>query len=40
MEDMSRQLEERGLPTYTDLETAVKALGALVYYSKFRSSLE
>jgi acetyltransferase len=40
MEELSRQLEERGLPTYTDLETAVKALGALVYYSKFRSSLE
>jgi len=40
IEEVSRQLEERGVPTYTDQETAVKALGALVRYSRFRSGLE
>jgi acyl-CoA synthetase (NDP forming) len=39
LEEMSRQLEERSLPTYTDLETAVKALGALVQYAEFRRGL-
>ena len=34
--DVSRKLEERGLPTYTDLETAVKALGTLAGYAKFK----
>jgi acetyltransferase len=40
LEEMSRQLEKRGFPTYTDLETAVRALGALSSYSKFRQSLQ
>lgn len=40
MEEMSRQLEARGLPTYVDLETAVKALGIAVGYSRFRESLQ
>jgi acyl-CoA synthetase (NDP forming) len=40
LEEMSRQLEERGFPTYTDLETAVRALGALSSYAKFRESLQ
>jgi acyl-CoA synthetase (NDP forming) len=33
IEDMSRQLEARGLPTYFDLETAIKALGIAARYS-------
>jgi acyl-CoA synthetase (NDP forming) len=40
IEEVSRQLEGLGVPTYTDQETAVKALGALVRYSKFKSGLE
>jgi acetyltransferase len=38
-DEMSRQLEERGLPTYIDLETAVSALGTLVSYSRFKLGL-
>jgi acyl-CoA synthetase (NDP forming) len=34
--DLRQQLEELGLPTYSDPETAVKALGALVRYADFR----
>lgn len=40
VEEVSRQLEELGVPTYTDQETAVRALGALVRYSRFKSGLE
>jgi acetyltransferase len=40
IEDVSRQLEGLGVPTYTDQETAVKALGALARYSRFKSGLE
>jgi acetyltransferase len=40
IEEVSRQLEGLGVPTYTDQETAVKALGALVRYSRFKSGLE
>ena len=40
IEEVSRQLEGLGVPTYIDQETAVKALGALVRYSKFKSGLE
>jgi len=40
MEEMSRQLEARGLATYLDLETAVKSLGAAAYYSGLRSAIE
>jgi len=40
VEEVSRQLEELGIATFTDQETAVKALGALVRYSKFRRDLE
>jgi acyl-CoA synthetase (NDP forming) len=39
LEETSRRLEVRGLPTFTELETAVKALGVLAEYSGFRSSL-
>jgi len=39
IEEAARQLERLGVPTYTDQETAVKALGALVRYSKFKSGL-
>jgi acetyltransferase len=37
LEETSRRLEVRGLPTFTELETAVKALGMLAEYSRFRS---
>jgi acyl-CoA synthetase (NDP forming) len=40
IEEVSRQLEGLGVPTYTDQETAVKALGALVRYSRFKRGLE
>jgi acyl-CoA synthetase (NDP forming) len=40
IEDVSRQLEGLGVPTYTDQETAVKALGALACYSRFKKGLE
>jgi len=40
VEEVSQQLEWLGVPTYTDQETAVKALGALVRYSRFKSGLE
>jgi acyl-CoA synthetase (NDP forming) len=33
MDEMSRQLEMRGLPTYFCLETAVKALGIAAAYA-------
>jgi acyl-CoA synthetase (NDP forming) len=36
IEDISRQLEGLGVPTYVDQETAVKSLGALVWYSEFK----
>jgi acyl-CoA synthetase (NDP forming) len=34
MDEMSRQLETRGLPTYFNLETAVKALGIAAAYAR------
>jgi acyl-CoA synthetase (NDP forming) len=37
--ELRQQLEELGLPTYNDPETAIKALGALVTYANFTSSL-
>jgi acetyltransferase len=37
--ETSHHLEGLGLPTYTELETAIKALGMLADYSKFRSNL-
>jgi acyl-CoA synthetase (NDP forming) len=40
MDEMSRQLEMRGLPTYFYLETAVKALGFAARYSRTKSSRE
>jgi acyl-CoA synthetase (NDP forming) len=40
VEEASRQLEARGLPTYTELEVAVKALAAAAWYSEFRSGLD
>jgi acyl-CoA synthetase (NDP forming) len=39
IEEVSRQLEGLGVPTYTDQGTAVKALGALSSYAKFREIL-
>jgi acyl-CoA synthetase (NDP forming) len=36
IEDISRQLERLGVPTYIDQETSIKALGALVRYSEFK----
>ena len=38
MDEMSRQLEMRGFPTYFYLETAVKALGAAAAYLRIKSS--
>ncbi len=40
IEDISRQLEELGVPTYIDQETSVKALGALVQYSEYKRGIE
>jgi acetyltransferase len=37
IDEMSRQLEMRGLPTYFHIETAVKALGAASKYSKIKA---
>jgi acyl-CoA synthetase (NDP forming) len=39
MEEVSRQLEGFGLPTYLDLETAVRALGLAAAYSRIKSGL-
>ena len=39
MEEFSRHLEGLGLPTYFDLETAVRALGAAATYSKIKAKL-
>lgn len=39
VEELSRLLGARGAPAYTELETAIKALGALAQYSRFRDSL-
>jgi acyl-CoA synthetase (NDP forming) len=38
-EELTRQLEALGLPTYLNLETAAKALGIATKYAKFRSRL-
>ena len=40
MQESVRQLEALGLPTYLDLETAVKALGVGASYSRIRARLE
>jgi len=37
MEELSRQLETLGFPTYSELETAVKALGVAAEYSRVKS---
>jgi acetyltransferase len=39
MEDMARQFEEMGLPTYFDFETAIRALGAAARYAAIRAAL-
>ncbi len=39
IEDISRQLEGLGVPTYVDQETAVKSLGALVKYSESKKDI-
>jgi acyl-CoA synthetase (NDP forming) len=36
IEEMSRQLEVMGFPTYFDIETAVKALGVAVEYASIQ----
>ncbi|MBL7119170.1 MAG: CoA-binding protein [Dehalococcoidia bacterium] len=38
-EEVARQLEAMGLPTYLELETAIKALGIAADYAKFKSNL-
>jgi len=40
MQESVRQLEALGLPTYLDLETAVKALGVAAAYSRIRARME
>ena len=40
MAELSHKLEIIGLPTYSDLEIAVKALGAAVYYARIKSGLD
>jgi len=40
MQESVRQMEALGLPTYLDLETAVKALGVGAAYSRIRARLE
>ncbi len=37
--ELSRQLQARSLPVYTDLDMAVKSLGYAAYYAKIKSSL-
>jgi acyl-CoA synthetase (NDP forming) len=37
--EMSRQLQARGLPTYLDLDLAIKSLGYAAYYSRVKASL-
>ena len=39
-EEVARQLEAMGLPTYRELETAIKALGIAVHYAKVRGALQ
>jgi acetyltransferase len=39
-EQVAQQLEAMGLPTYLELETAVKALGIAVEYAKIKSRLD
>jgi len=39
MQESVRQMEALGLPTYLDLETAVKALGVGAAYSRIRARL-
>lgn len=40
VEEAARQLEARGMPTFTDFETAVRALGKAARYAEFRRSLD
>ena len=40
MQETCRALEDIGLPTYTELETAIRALGMLVKFSMFKTGLE
>jgi acyl-CoA synthetase (NDP forming) len=39
MQELARRLQERGLPSYLDLDIAIKALGAAARYSEFRSGV-
>ena len=40
IQEMSRQLQARGLPAYIDLDLAIRSLGYAAYYSKVKASLE
>jgi acyl-CoA synthetase (NDP forming) len=40
MQESGHQMEALGLPTYFDLETAVKALGVAAAYSRIRARME
>lgn len=39
-EELARQLEALGLPTYLELEMAIKALGVAAGYAKFKSDVD
>jgi acyl-CoA synthetase (NDP forming) len=39
MEELSRQVQGRGLPAYFDIELAIKALATAAHYSRVKSSL-
>lgn len=39
MHELSRQLQEQGLPAYLDLDMAIKSLGYAVCYSRVKSNL-
>jgi acyl-CoA synthetase (NDP forming) len=39
MQELACRLQERGLPSYLDLDIAIKALGAAARYSEFRSDM-
>lgn len=38
-QELSRQLQARGLPAYLDLDLAIRSLGYAAYYSRVRASL-
>jgi hypothetical protein len=38
-QELSRQLQARGLPAYLDLDLAVRSLGYAAYYSRVKAGL-